>query len=116
MTKMLFLHAGSFQHQYVRTFFASSISVYACSFDTSLCNWSLVSEGGLKFERLSGKDEHVGPTEDRLHYNDKPFLNMEAKNADDPENAMAGVYSGTHLAEFYKDRCFSFWYSSHVRT
>ena len=40
---------------------------------------------------------------------------MEAKNVADPENAMAGVYSGTHAAIIYKDRCFSFWYSSHVR-
>ena len=80
-----------------------------------MCNWSLQSEGGLQFVRVSGKDEHVGPAEDRLGYSDKPFLNMEAKNAVDPENAMAGVYSGTHAAIIYKDRCFSFWYSSHVR-
>ena len=53
--------------------------------------------------------------EDRLGYNDKPFLNMEAKNKEG-ENAMAGVYSGTHLAIIYKDRCFTFWYSSHVRS
>ena len=94
---------------------SSILSVYSCSFDTSLCNWSLHSDGGLRFERVSGKDGRVGPAEDRLGYSDKPFLNMEAKNAVDPENAMAGVYSGTHAAIIYKDRCFSFWYSSHVR-
>ncbi len=93
---------------------APNNELYSCTFDEGLCNWQFSSTGSyLEFEHVTAAEAEDGPEEDRLGYTDKKFVNLEFHETN--YNTNAYLTSGAFEAERYKAKCFTFWYSAHVR-